>query len=241
MVKIYTKKSFTLIEIAVAMSIFAILMLVMMQLFGSIQSVWRHSYQKAVTAGDARFVNQLIRKTFSSLTKQDADNSYKALFYYQKDPSKSKIDDPSLWLLSEHPLNNQTTAYEIAFYLNKKSTISGSTPLYDLYANITSQIDTANYDATTSDTPWTTYGSNSTTGAFTLLLLENVADFHIDPIPQTAATSGSGTADAPKRIQVTLTLLENPEMAERYSQATDDEVKSQYTRTYTLILERKTN
>ena len=39
MVKIYTKKSFTLIEIAVAMSIFAILMLVMMQLFGSIQSV----------------------------------------------------------------------------------------------------------------------------------------------------------------------------------------------------------
>lgn len=241
MAKIYTKRSFTLIEIAVAMSIFAILMLIMMQLFGSIQSIWRRSYQKAVTAGDARFVNQLIRKTFSSLTKQDADNSYKALFYYQKDPSKSKIDNPSLWLLSVHPLNNQTTEYEIAFYLNKKSTISGSTPLYDLYANITSRADTENYDATASDTPWTTYGRDPGTGSFALLLLENVADFHIDPIPQTAAASGNGTADAPKRIQVTLTLLENPEMAERYSQATDDEVKSQYTRTYTLILERKTN
>lgn len=239
MAKIYTKRSFTLIEIAVAMSIFAILMLIMMQLFGSIQSIWRRSYQKAVTAGDARFVNQLIRKTFSS--PQTANNTYKALFYYQKDPSKSKIDNPSLWLLSVHPLNNQTTAYEIAFYLNKKSTISGSTPLYDLYANITSQADTTNYDATTSDTPWTTYGRDPGTGSFALLLLENVADFHIEPIPQTAASSGSGTTEVPKRIQVTLTLLENPEMAERYSQATDDEVKSQYTRTYTLILERKTN
>ncbi len=239
MAKIYTKRSFTLIEIAVAMSIFAILMLIMMQLFGSIQSIWRRSYQKAVTSGDARFVNQLIRKTFSS--PQTANNTYKALFYYQKDPSKSKIDNPSLWLLSVHPLNNQTTAYEIAFYLNKKSTISGSTPLYDLYANITSQADTTNYDATTSDTPWTTYGRDPGTGSFALLLLENVADFHIEPIPQTAASSGSGTTEVPKRIQVTLTLLENPEMAERYSQATDDEVKSQYTRTYTLILERKTN
>lgn len=239
MAKIYTKRSFTLIEIAVAMSIFAILMLIMMQLFGSIQSIWRRSYQKAVTAGDARFVNQLIRKTFSS--PQTANNTYKALFYYQKDPSKSKIDNPSLWLLSVHPLNNQTTAYEIAFYLNKKSTISGSTPLYDLYANITSQADTTNYDATTSDTPWTTYGRDPGTGSFALLLLENVADFHIEPIPQTAASSGSGTTEVPKRIQVTLTLLENPEMAERYSKATDDEVKSQYTRTYTLILERKTN
>lgn len=239
MAKIYTKRSFTLIEIAVAMSIFAILMLIMMQLFGSIQSIWRRSYQKAVTSGDARFVNQLIRKTFSS--PQTANNTYKALFYYQKDPSKSKIDNPSLWLLSVHPLNNQTTAYEIAFYLNKKSTISGSTPLYDLYANITSQADTTNYDATTSDTPWTTYGRDPGTGSFALLLLENVADFHIEPIPQTAASSGSGTTEVPKRIQVTLTLLENPEMAERYSKATDDEVKSQYTRTYTLILERKTN
>ena len=43
------RKSFTLVEIIVAMSIFALLMLMVMQVFGAMQNVWETTAAKTKT------------------------------------------------------------------------------------------------------------------------------------------------------------------------------------------------
>ena len=75
------RRRFTLVEMTVAMSIFAILMLIMMQLFGSIQTIWRTSNHKATASEDARFVTRLIK---DMLETPVSDGTAQCVFYYQK-------------------------------------------------------------------------------------------------------------------------------------------------------------
>ena len=70
------RRRFTLVEMTVAMSIFAILMLIMMQLFGSIQTIWRTSNHKATASEDARFVTRLIKDMLETPSRTERLNAF---------------------------------------------------------------------------------------------------------------------------------------------------------------------
>jgi hypothetical protein len=235
------RRRFTLVEMTVAMSIFAILMLIMMQLFGSIQTIWRTSNHKATASEDARFVTRLIK---DMLETPVSDGTAQCVFYYQKNANSSKRENPSkpsLWIATTKPFNGITAPYEAAFFLEKKE-VAGkkdwSNPLYDLYLAFTPASD-ANYDITTNANA---YGSiiaiDTSSPSTNLLLLENVADFYVTPVPETAIASGVGSKTAPTRYRVVLKLLENPENADRYVKNGDAD--NTYTRTFSLVVENKT-
>lgn len=227
------RRRFTLVEMTVAMSIFAILMLIMMQLFGSIQTIWRTSNHKATASEDARFVTRLIK---DMLETPVSDGTAQCVFYYQKNAASSSRSNPSLWIATTKPFNGITAPYEAAFYLEKVK--DGSNPLYDLYLAFTPASD-ANYDITTNANA---YGSiiaiDTSSPSTNLLLLENVADFYVTPVPETAIASGVGSKTAPTRYRVVLKLLENPENADRYVKNGDAD--NTYTRTFSLVVENKT-
>lgn len=229
---------FTLVEMTVAMSIFAILMLIMMQLFGSIQTIWRKSNHRATTSEDARFVTRLIK---DMLETPVSDGTAQCVFYYQKNAKSSSRTSPSLWVATTKPFNAITTPYEAAFYLEE--TKDGNNPLYNLYLAFTcAPADPATpngYDITTNTNAYNTaVTENSGTPQTKLLLLENVADFFVTPIPETAIASGVGSKTPPTRYRVVLKLLENPENADRYVK--DGDADNVYTRTFSLVVENKT-
>lgn len=227
------RRRFTLVEMTVAMSIFAILMLIMMQLFGSIQTIWRTSNHKATASEDARFVTRLIK---DMLETPVSDGTAQCVFYYQKNAASSSRSNPSLWIATTKPFNGITAPYEAAFYLEKVK--DGSNPLYDLYLAFTPASD-ANYDITTNANACSTAAAEASNAPQTkLLLLENVADFYVTPVPETAIAPGVGSKTAPTRYRVVLKLLENPENADRYVKNGDAD--NTYTRTFSLVVENKT-
>lgn len=227
------RRRFTLVEMTVAMSIFAILMLIMMQLFGSIQTIWRTSNHKATASEDARFVTRLIK---DMLETPVSDGTAQCVFYYQKNAGSSSRSNPSLWIATTKPFNGITAPYEAAFYLEEAK--GGSNPLYNLYLAFTPTTD-SNYDITTNANAYSTAAAEASNAPETkLLLLENVADFFVTPIPETAIASGVGSKTAPTRYRVVLKLLENPENADRYVKNGDAD--NTYTRTFSLVVENKT-
>ncbi|HBK29965.1 MAG TPA: hypothetical protein DDZ04_09920 [Parabacteroides sp.] len=86
---------FTLLEMAVAMSIFAILMLILMQIFGATQAVWRSSSAKADTAASVRAALDLLEDGISSALPLDSNDAGKSCFFYDK--SKQNTSDFFLW------------------------------------------------------------------------------------------------------------------------------------------------
>ena len=229
------RRRFTLVEMTVAMSIFAILMLIMMQLFGSIQTIWRTSNHKATASEDARFVTRLIK---DMLETPVSDGTAQCVFYYQKNAGSSSRSNPSLWIATTKPFNGITAPYEAAFYLEEpEEAKGGSNPLYDLYLAFTPATD-SNYDITNANAYSSAAAKASNAPETKLLLLENVADFFVTPIPETAIASGVGSKTAPMRYRIVLKLLENPENADRYVKNGDAD--NTYTRTFSLVVENKT-
>ncbi len=232
------RRRFTLVEMTVAMSIFAILMLIMMQLFGSIQTIWRTSNHKATASEDARFVTRLVK---DMLETPISDGTAQCVFYYQKNAASSSRSNPSLWIATTKPFNGITAPYEAAFYLEKVK--DGSNPLYNLYLAFTCPPENPatpdGYDITTNANAYSTAAAEASNAPQTkLLLLENVADFYVTPVPETAIASGVGSKTAPTRYRVVLKLLENPENADRYVKNGDAD--NTYTRTFSLVVENKT-
>ena len=72
-----TGRRFTLIEIAVAMSIFALLMLILMQIFSATQNVWRTSSGKAETYESARVVLDLLGNGLESAIRTNSSTGEK--------------------------------------------------------------------------------------------------------------------------------------------------------------------
>ncbi len=252
------KHFFTLIEMAVAMSIFAILMLIMMQLYGSIQSIWRQANNKLTTNEDARFVRKLIKDILQGIPSDSS--TAKCLFYYQYDNAdggtgvSSNITlgsrtNPSLWFVSKTkigtiPPNGFEDYYEVAFYLiesnESSTTTSKNNSIYNLYMATTTKhlaLEEPNWDWKTNQNAYTTIISVDNSATTQLLLLENVTDFYVTPIPYTEIPPGTPTTKLPKRYRIVIELLANPDSAEKYMKADKDEKKN-YVRTYSRVVER---
>ena len=89
-----TGRRFTLIEIAVAMSIFALLMLILMQIFSATQNVWRTSSGKAETYESARVVLDLLGSGLESAIRTNSSTGEK--FYYNKTTDKTELWFPTM-------------------------------------------------------------------------------------------------------------------------------------------------
>ena len=76
------KRVFTLVELMLAMSIFAVLMLILMQIFGSTQDVWRKTSSKSESSESARIALNIIAEDLANAVYVD-DPRGKSFHYYQ--------------------------------------------------------------------------------------------------------------------------------------------------------------
>ena len=227
-----TGRRFTLIEIAVAMSIFALLMLILMQIFSATQNVWRTSSGKAETYESARVVLDLLGSGLESAIRTNSSTGEK--FYYNKTTDKTELWFPTM------------TATRLG-----SDTISGEAEYYFILTDINNNLGTLKfgYARDTSLTGGnldfrTNANAHSTLDTTTNLIpmLENVYEFKIDAFSKDSAgqlqyLSSSTVTELPSAVIVTLKVLDNDERTKtRFSNAASDADREALLRTFRRII-----
>lgn len=226
-----TGRRFTLIEIAVAMSIFALLMLILMQIFSATQNVWRTSSGKAETYESARVVLDLLGNGLESAIRTNSSTGEK--FYYSKTNSE-------LWFptMTATRLGSNTISGEAEYYF-KLDIPSGQTlgTLKFGYARDTS-LTGGNLDFRTNTNAHSTL--DTTTNL--IPMLENVYEFKIDAFSKDSTgqlqyLSSSTVTELPSAVIVTLKVLDNDERTKtRFSNAASDADREALLRTFRRII-----
>lgn len=226
-----TGKRFTLIEIAVAMSIFALLMLILMQIFSATQNVWRTSSGKAETYESARVVLDLLGNGLESAIRTNSSTGEK--FYYNKTTDKTELWFPTM------------TATRLG-----SDTISGEAEYYFILTDINNNLGTLKFGYakdTSVDTP-TKLDFRTATNAHSSLteegipMLENVYEFKIDAFSKDSAgqlqyLSSSTVTELPSAVIVTLKVLDNDERTKtRFSNAASAADREALLRTFRRII-----
>lgn len=230
-----TGRRFTLIEIAVAMSIFALLMLILMQIFSATQNVWRTSSGKAETYESARVVLDLLGNGLESAIRTNSSTGEK--FYYSKTNSE-------LWFptMTATRLGSNTISGEAEYYF-KLDIPSGQTlgTLKFGYAKDTSVDTSTNLDFRTNTNAHSTLDTG--TGTTNLIpMLENVYEFKIDAFSKDSAgqlqyLSSSTVTELPAAVIVTLKVLDNDERTKtRFSNAASAADREALLRTFRRII-----
>ena len=229
-----TGRRFTLIEIAVAMSIFALLMLILMQIFSATQNVWRTSSGKAETYESARVVLDLLGNGLESAIRTNSSTGEK--FYYSQTNSE-------LWFptMTATRLGSSTISGEAEYYF-KLDIPSGQTlgTLKFGYARDTS-LTGGNLDFRTNANAHSTLDTGA--GTTNLIpMLENVYEFKIDAFSKDSTgqlqyLSSSTVTELPSAVIVTLKVLDNDERTKtRFSNAASDADREALLRTFRRII-----
>ena len=229
-----TGRRFTLIEIAVAMSIFALLMLILMQIFSATQNVWRTSSGKAETYESARVVLDLLGNGLESAIRTNSSTGEK--FYYSQTNSE-------LWFptMTATRLGSSTISGEAEYYF-KLDIPSGQTlgTLKFGYARDTS-LTGGNLDFRTNTNAHSTLDTG--TGTTNLIpMLENVYEFKIDAFSKDSAgqlqyLSSDTVTELPSAVIVTLKVLDNDERTKtRFSNAASADDREALLRTFRRII-----
>lgn len=230
-----TGRRFTLIEIAVAMSIFALLMLILMQIFSATQNVWRTSSGKTDTYESTRVVLDLLGNGLESAIRTNSSTGEK--FYYSKTNSE-------LWFptMTATRLGSNTISGEAEYYF-KLDIPSGQTlgTLKFGYAKDTSVDTSTNLDFRTNANARSTLDTG--TGTTNLIpMLENVYEFKIDAFSKDSAgqlqyLSSSTITELPSAVIVSLKVLDNDERTKtRFSNAASDADREALLRTFRRII-----
>ena len=226
-----TGRRFTLIEIAVAMSIFALLMLILMQIFSATQNVWRTSSGKAETYESARVVLDLLGNGLESAIRTNSSTGEK--FYYNKTTDKTELWFPTM------------TATRLG-----SDTISGEAEYYFILTDINNNLGTLKfgYAKDTSVDTSTKLDFRTETNAHRSLteegipMLENVYEFKIDAFSKDSTgqlqyLSSSTITELPSAVIVTLKVLDNDERTKtRFSNAASDADREALLRTFRRII-----
>lgn len=229
-----TGRRFTLIEIAVAMSIFALLMLILMQIFSATQNVWRTSSGKTDTYESTRVVLDLLGNGLESAIRTNSSTGEK--FYYSKTNSE-------LWFptMTATRLGSNTISGEAEYYF-KLDIPSGQTlgTLKFGYAKDTSVDTSTNLDFRTNTNARSTLDTG--TGTTNLIpMLENVYEFKIDAFSKDSAgqlqyLSSSTVTELPSAVIVTLKVLDNDERTKTRFNAASDADREALLRTFRRII-----
>ena len=226
-----TGRRFTLIEIAVAMSIFALLMLILMQIFSATQNVWRTSSGKAETYESARVVLDLLGNGLESAIRTNSSTGEK--FYYNKTTDKTELWFPTM------------TATRLG-----SDTISGEAEYYFILTDINNNLGTLKfgYAKDTSVDSSTKLDFRTATNAHSSLteegipMLENVYEFKIDAFSKDSAgqlqyLSSDTVTELPSAVIVTLKVLDNDERTKtRFSNAASADDREALLRTFRRII-----
>ena len=225
-----TGRRFTLIEIAVAMSIFALLMLILMQIFSATQNVWRTSSGKAETYESARVVLDLLGNGLESAIRTNSSTGEK--FYYNKTTDKTELWFPTM------------TATRLG-----SDTISGEAEYYFILTDINNNLGTLKfgYARDTSLTGGnldfrTNANAHSSLTEEGIPMLENVYEFKIDAFSKDSAgqlqyLSSDTVTELPSAVIVTLKVLDNDERTKtRFSNAASDADREALLRTFRRII-----
>ena len=78
-------QKFTIVEILVAMSVFSVLMLIIMQIFGSLQNVWTTTSKRTQTAQNANMIMNMIAADLQSAYYDVEASPESSWCYYQSD------------------------------------------------------------------------------------------------------------------------------------------------------------
>lgn len=230
-----TGRRFTLIEIAVAMSIFALLMLILMQIFSATQNVWRTSSGKAETYESARVVLDLLGNGLESAIRTNSSTGEK--FYYNKTKNET-TNKTELWFptMTATRLGSDTISGE-AEYSFKLDIPSGQTlgTLKFGYAKDTS-LTGGNLNFRTETNAHLSLTEEG------IPMLENVYEFKIDAFSKDSAgqlqyLSSDTVTELPSAVIVTLKVLDNDERTKtRFSNAASDADREALLRTFRRII-----
>ena len=170
--KNHKKHHFTLLELAVAMSVFSILMLILMQIFGSTQTVWRSSSAKADVYESARTtLNLLSRSLENALYSTEGKH-----FYLDNDTNGNavKLRFPATTTFT----TSSNTAMQFFYELTSNN------GLFDLKFAYLSEISNNFRDESN---PYNTPPSSQYS------ILNNIAEFKIIPMKKTKVQVDDGT------------------------------------------------
>lgn len=93
------RQKFTIVEILVAMAVFSILMLLIMQIFGSMQSVWTSTSNKTETYQNARVIMDMLATDFQSAYYNAEADVATSWCYYQTDDEPTDSSKP-IWFVT---------------------------------------------------------------------------------------------------------------------------------------------
>lgn len=229
-----TGRRFTLIEIAVAMSIFALLMLILMQIFSATQNVWRTSSGKAETYESARVVLDLLGNGLESAIRTNSSTGEK--FYY------NTTDETKLWFptMTATRLGSDTISGEAEYYFILTDINNNLGTLKFGYARDTS-LTGGNLDFRTNANAHSTLDTGA--GTTNLIpMLENVYEFKIDAFSKDSTgqlqyLSSSTITELPSAVIVTLKVLDNDERTKtRFSNAASADDREALLRTFRRII-----
>lgn len=264
-VKYGKMKRFTLVEIIVAMSIFAVMMLLVMQIFGSMQNVWASSSTRNQTYQNARVIMDLITADLQSAYYEldPAAGADSWWCYFQKSPATGVFTDRSrLWFVTHRQKSVQaqnSSLVEVGYWLEEVTSKDGQTlpdscKLFRLRNGVVSNIGTLNtlYNFRTSSTlpnGLTDEPLDSNLVNASTVLDDNVVSFTVKPYLKlwnagsskygysAADPSGTGLKRLPGYVQIELVLLDDdPQVRERYKNATGDD-KKDLVRKFTRVIE----
>lgn len=222
------KAPFTIVELIVAMSIFAILMLILMQIFSATQDVWRRTAQKSDAAEMARTALDLLTTDLqSAIYINDFDGPS---FYYDQ---TADMNGRTLWFATTKSSltesNQLSKNVEVEYVLTKmEDSPKDGVDLYQLEYYITSD-DFKDYNSKNSEWDFETnktnpYANNSTRKQKGILM-DNIVKFNLsvlykglNPPYQDKLTK------LPNSLQVSVQILDdNTAARQQYKKASDED------------------
>ena len=247
-------QKFTIVEILVAMSVFAILMLIIMQIFGSLQNVWTTTSKRTQTAQNANMIMNMIAADLQSAyysVDAPADNSW---CYYQSNEELTGPDTP-IWFITSRQKSVQTansSLVQTGYWVEE--VVRDGLTLYSL-KNLT--ISNVKYDGISTDTA-ALYNHkfvvqpdsklrnvSADLKSIAVLVDDNIVSLKITPyVKKITSSTGAITWDSsgncrrlPAYIKIELQMLDDdPSVREVYKDATSSERKTMV-RTFTRIVE----
>ena len=213
---------FTLVELMLAMSIFAVLMLILMQIFGSTQDVWRKTGSKADSYESVRTVMNLVEADLASAFYSPSNSS----FFYFTNTKPTSGKDTVLWFptrkdyLIRESSGQKSLVVEAAYRLEPSYT-AGTKQLYNLYYSITDDSDSTNYNYRSSATAYSSINGTD------YLLLENVCNFEINPISKGFSLYSQGKLpNLPYVVEIKIEVIDDDGLAKKQYETSNDPVRT---------------
>ncbi len=237
------KHAFTLVELIVAMAVFAVLMLALMQTFSATQNVTTRTSAKTNTYAGARlFLDNL---TTELQTAYYLPHTEGVSFFVSKNSTASWVGGDYLWFVASKPyslsaLEKDSRLVELKYVLESVPSTDTNPKAgpFRFKISVDKEFSAAGTRNSSCDFRTAT-NAYTTTSATSDIVLENVVEFKMSRAMQQNNTLKWNT-DVPQTTLPHLIFMElkviDPEDFDAYNRTTDSDRKTGYIRTFTRIV-----